>query len=111
MIYLGAAVTLIICSVWLQSDQAGARTTIRQPITAGNQIDFPLGLRCVVTVDTRSAPKPEVAGQANLVTGFAAPDATEGILIRMDADWVVLRDGSDENWVPMNKVLLVHACN
>ena len=110
MILLGGAIALVIASTWLPSLLAEARTSIKPSITAANQTDYPLGQRCVVTVDPLAASKPVVAGTANIVTGFAAPDAVEGVLIRMDADWSVLRDGCDENWIPMKKVILVHAC-
>jgi hypothetical protein len=38
-----------------------------------------------------------------------APDTTEGILIRLDSDWLVLRDGYHENWIPTSKVIMIHA--
>ena len=49
----------------------------------------------------------KIAGQANKVSGFVAPDTAEGILIQLDSDWLVLRDGSEENWIPKSKVLMI----
>ena len=110
MILFGGAIALIAALTWFPGVQAGARTSVTPSIQAESQIDFPLGQRCVVPVDPLATSKPVVAGTANIVTGFAAPDTVEGILIRIDSDWIVLRDGCDENWIPMKKVLLVHAC-
>ncbi len=109
IIFVGGAIALIFCSAWIPSEQSAARTPIKPPTTVERRIEFPLGQRCAVTLDPRAASKPVVAGKANIVTGFDAPDIAEGILVRMDNEWLVLRGGSDENWIPMNKVLMVHA--
>jgi hypothetical protein len=29
------------------------------------------------------------------------------LVIRLDSDWRVLRDGSEENWIPKSKVLMI----
>lgn len=71
------------------------------------RIEHPLNRDCVVTVDPRASSKPVIAGEANKVSGFVAPDTAEGILIHMDSDWLVLRDGSEENWIPQAKVLMI----
>jgi hypothetical protein len=109
VVFLGGAIALIFCSTWMPSEQAAARSSIAPMATAERRIEFPLGQRCAVTLDTRAESKPVVAGTANIVTGFDAPDVTVGILVRMDNEWLVLRDGTYENWIPMNKVLMVHA--
>ena len=62
-------------------------------------------------MDPLSSSKPVIAGKANIVTGFTAPDTVEGILVRCDAEWLVLRDGRNENWVPRNKVIMLHFCD
>ena len=110
MIFLGAAISLLMCSTWISDVFADARTPGHISTPAASPLDFPRHKNCVVTVDTRSSPKPVIAGEANIVTGFDAPDAVEGILIRIDSDWLVLRDGCDENWIPRNKVLMIHFC-
>ncbi len=72
--------------------------------------NHPLGRDCVVTVDPQDKRTPVYAGIQNIVTGFDAPDTVRGTLIRVDDDWLVLRDGKSENWIPRNKVLLIHVC-
>lgn len=72
-------------------------------------VDYPLNTICTVTVDSRSTEKPVIAGNTNKVTGFVAPDTAEGVLIRLDSEWLVLRDGSYESWIPTHKVIMIHA--
>lgn len=70
--------------------------------------DYPLGVDCVVTVDPLDASTKVYAGDANVVTGFSAPDTVEGVLIHIDENWLILRKGKAVNWVPRKKVLLLH---
>ncbi len=39
--------------------------------------------------------------------GYDYDLSSEGTLVRVDADWVVLKDGNFENWIPRDKVLLI----
>ena len=67
--------------------------------------EFPINLRCVVTVDPqyRTTESSEQSPKA----GFIGPNMLEGIIIRMDPDWLVLKDGSFENWIPRDKILTI----
>jgi hypothetical protein len=85
----------------------GTNTTDFPPGLPESRIEYPLNRSCVVTVDPRATSKPVIAGVANKVSGFVAPDTAEGILTHMDPDWLVLRDGSEENWIPRAKVLMI----
>jgi hypothetical protein len=69
-----------------------------------------LNMRCIVTLDPQSWPSQPIAGTANIDTGFIAPNVVRGVLVRIDSDWVVLSDGCDENWMPRQKVLMIHTC-
>lgn len=111
MIILAGAISLIIYSTWSTSVLAGMRAHAGPSTPAEPPVDYPLNLNCVVTVDPLASSKPVIAGTANKVTGFVAPDTAEGILIRCDADWLVLRDGCNENWIPTNKVIMIHVCH
>jgi hypothetical protein len=77
-----------------------------EPETAA--VPLPLGKKCVVSIIAVSATKPVVSGTANVVTGFAAPSIVQGVLIRMDSQWVVLREASEDHWIPLNKVIMVN---
>lgn len=110
MILLGGTILLIMSSAWIPGVLAGARSPVTLTSNAP-PLEYPLNRDCVVTVDPLSSPKPVIAGKANKVTGFVAPDTVEGALIRLDADWLVLRDGCNENWIPRNKVILIHFCD
>jgi len=72
--------------------------------------NYPIGRDCVVTVDPLAGSTAQYAGDANVITGFAAPDTVRGVLIRIDEHWLVLRDGRSENWIPRHKVILLHVC-
>jgi hypothetical protein len=109
MIFVVCAFALIICSIWIPYARAGARSTAGPLIPGTARVEYPLNLFCTVTVDSRSNEKPVLAGTALKATGFVAPDTAEGILIRLDSEWVVLRDGSYESWIPTHKVIMIHA--
>ncbi len=89
MIFLLCAIALIICSIWIPNVRAGARSTIDPLIPGTLRVDYPLNLTCTVTVDSTSTEKPVLAGDARKATGFVAPDTAEGILIRLDSEWLV----------------------
>lgn len=67
--------------------------------------ETPINCRCVVTVDPqyRAPDNQEQSPKA----GFIGPNMLEGIVVRMDQEWLVLKDGSFENWIPRDKVLTV----
>ncbi len=111
MILLGGAVLLIMYSTWVSGVTVGVRTPANLLNSGTRSIDYPLNRSCVVTVDSRSSSKPVIAGMANKVTGFVAPDTAEGTLVRLDAEWLVLRDGCNENWIPKDKVMMIHVCD
>ena len=109
LMILVCAFALIICSIWNPYARAGARSTAGPLVTGTDRVDYPLNLTCTVTVDSRSTEKPVLAGTALKATGFVAPDTAEGILIRLDSEWLVLRDGFYENWIPTRKVIMIRA--
>lgn len=80
-----------------------------EPETAA--VPLPLGKQCVVSVIAVSEPKPVASGTGNIVTGFVAPSVARGTLIRMDSQWVVLREGTEDHWIPLNRVIMVNVSN
>lgn len=105
---IGGSSLLAVLLLWTSGARAGIRGS-SDPLAA---LDNPLGdllhRHCVVTIDPLALPAPVIAGQANVVTGFSAPNTIEGMVTRIDADWLVLHDNGTENWVPRPKVLLIH---
>ena len=109
LIFIVCAIALIICANWNSVVRASVRNPVGIPVTGTPVVEIPLNMNCTVTVDSRSDEKPAIAGTANKVTGFVAPDTAEGILIRLDPEWLVLRDGPYyENWIPTKKVIMIH---
>ena len=105
LLLAGCAALLITGSAWTASSTNGAPV----PGSPASEVDVPLNCACIVTVDPRVGPKPEFPGEANAISGFFAPDTARGTLIRLDDQWVVLRDGYHENWIPMTKVVMIRA--
>jgi hypothetical protein len=109
LIILVCAIALIICSTWISVVRAAVRNPAGTLASGTSLVDIPLNTICTVTVDSRSTEKPVLAGTGYKTTGFVAPDVAEGVLIRLDSEWVVLRDGSYESWIPTHKVIMIHA--
>lgn len=67
--------------------------------------ETPINCRCVVTVDPqyRTTESQEQSPKA----GFTGPNLLEGVIIRMDQEWLVLKEGSFENWIPRDKILTI----
>lgn len=93
---IGAAVSVSTPSV--QAQQAVAPAEVKSPF----------GQLCIVTLDPRAerAVKPADALKKSSLTG---DDTVEGSLVRLDEEWLVLKDGSYENWIPRDKVLFMRA--
>ena len=111
VIFLGAAILLLMGSPWISAVLADIRAPANTLGPASAPAGCPLNRNCVVTVDPLSSSKPVIAGDANIVTGFVAPDTVEGTLIRFDDEWLVLRAGRNENWIPKSKVIMIHFCD
>jgi hypothetical protein len=107
LLLAGGSAILATLPFWAPAVSTGTNAAEFPPGPQELRVEYPLNRSCVVTVDPRATSKPEIAGQANKVSGFVAPDTAEGILIHLDSDWLVLRDGSEENWIPKSKVLMI----
>jgi len=110
MLLVGGAILLILATVWIPDVLGVVRATERPLGPPVRVVDFPINRKCVVTVDPLAASKPVIAGIENVVTGFAAPDTAEGVLIRLDPEWLVLRENSEDYWIPTSKVILIRVC-
>jgi hypothetical protein len=98
---LGAAVACaIVVSPSLVSAQS-ASLPEKLPAPA----ETPINCRCVVTVDPQY--RPSDSAEQSPKGGFTGPNMLEGILVRMDQEWLVLKEGSFENWIPRDKILTV----
>ena len=109
LIALCVVLALIVCSNSIPSVLASNRLSVVSPQSPSEvQLAYPISRRCVVTVDPFSSSTPVVAGSANIVTGFVAPNTIEGSVVAMDDEWLVIRSGRHENWIPRSKVLMIH---
>ncbi len=69
----------------------------------------PVGLRCLVMLDPSSDRAPVHGTEAMRKTGYTPEGTVEGVLVSMEGDWVILKDGTYENWIPRDKVLFLRA--
>ncbi len=94
---LVAALPLILLVPWTSGVHA-------EPGTKSKVSDFPipLGKRCVVSVLSFYDPRAVVLGSTPSV-----PSSAEGNLIRMDSEWIVLRDGNNDYWISPDKVTIM----
>lgn len=93
-------------TVW--TDDAKAQVA-KPAAPSAPAIELPVGLRCVVTLDPQASDKMTTTNELLRSSGFTDLNTTEGVLVRMDHEWVVLRDGNYDNWIPRGKVLLLRA--
>ena len=85
-------------------------TSAQTPAAPGSPAvgaELPFNCRCIVTLDPKFKSTPDLIEQTQKASGFIAPNTAEGVLVRMDREWLVLKDGSYENWIPTDKVLLL----
>jgi hypothetical protein len=69
--------------------------------------DPPLNLKYIITLDARSNSRSTMPEEMQVLSGFVRQDTVRGTLIQSNAQWLVLKDGDAENWVPRDKALMV----
>ena len=69
-------------------------------------VEAPIGLDCVITVETQAWMNTSNA-PPDSITGFHPDFTVRGKAIYWGADWIVLKDGTYENWISRDKVLTV----
>jgi hypothetical protein len=67
----------------------------------------PVGLRCEVTLDPRAYGDAKLGIEAMKKTGLTPEGTVEGVLVSMDDQWLILKDGTYENWIHRDKVLFI----
>ena len=74
-----------------------------------SDVPFPLNLECVVTIENegwRDNPRPKVPGPPS---GFLPDFTIQGKLIHVGSDWIVIKEGTYENWISRDKVVNIRA--
>lgn len=91
----------------------GAAVTVSTPAAHAQQAakpaesKIPFGQLCIVTLDPRAERTRHPVGDSLKETGLTVHDSVEGTLVRVDDEWLVLKDGTYENWIPRDKVLFM----
>ncbi len=101
-LFAGAALIGAAVSVSTPAVQA-------QQAVAPAEMKAPFGQLCIVTLDPRAERTVKPAAEALKKTSLTGDDTVEGTLVRVDEEWLVLKDGSYENWIPRDKVLFMRA--
>ncbi|MEK7952384.1 hypothetical protein [Luteolibacter soli] len=81
------------------------------PVTPGAvpvKADAPLGKKCIVSLDPQAS-RSERPVTENQASGFEADGTVKGQLVRLSEGWCVLKDGTAENWIPVNQILMIRA--
>jgi hypothetical protein len=96
----GAAVVAAAVPFFTQPSQAQQ--------TAGNPgekaLSYPVGVRCVVTLNPE-APATKRFGSTNSDTYEVIGNVIQGDFMAISSEWLVLKEGNYENWIPRDKVL------
>ncbi|WP_193211979.1 hypothetical protein [Luteolibacter marinus] len=107
---LGAVTMIAAVLTWTSGVKAGDRNSGAPVVHIEDCLEDVIDQQCVVSIDPDSVPTTEFAGSSNTITGFVAPNTVRGVMVRIEPDWLVLRDGNSLNWVPREKVILIHVC-
>jgi hypothetical protein len=102
-LFIASAVTL--CGFAIMGLQGQTPTAQNTPPA---KVEYPLGRKCIVSVDPRAS-RSGLPATENQVSGFEADGTAKGQLILLSNDWCVLKDGTNENWIPTEKVLMIRA--
>jgi uncharacterized membrane protein len=102
-----AGAALIVAAVSFSASDVKAQQAVARAAVAPAAGALPLGLRCIVTLDPRATDDSVPAHEAMKKTGRTAEDTVEGTLVAMGGEWLVLKDGTYENWIPRDKVLFM----
>jgi hypothetical protein len=106
IIITGILVSILI-TPFASNAFANLKPQVKAPELRMPKIEYPIGENCVVTVDSFAGSRPVSSVQANANPGFVGTDIVKGVLTRVDDSWMVLKEGTYENWIPRNKVLLL----
>lgn len=101
---MGSAALLAILASWAPPASAQAPAPGGKPAEVATS---PLGRLCVVTLDPRIDRGAKAAGESFKKAGVTADSTVEGTLVTWDQEWIMLRDGTYENWIPRDKVLMI----
>ena len=99
------SVSVVAAAAFLVPRVAEGQPSAGQAKTA---IEWPLGSECVVTVQTQAWMNTPVLPPGKQ-SGFEPDYTLKGKVVYWGADWIVLRDGTYENWISRDKVLTVRA--
>jgi len=97
-----AGVALIAATVPFFTQPSQAQQPAANP--AGKALTYPAGLRCVVRLNPEF-PSQKRSTNSNVETYEITDNQMEGEFLTINAEWLVLKDGNYENWIPRDKVL------
>ena len=70
---------------------------------SAQDVKYPYGRECFITLDPQAA----LTRPPEKAAGFEADYTVRGQLIYLSEEWCVLKEGTYENWIPRDKVLLI----
>ncbi|MCW1884650.1 hypothetical protein OKA04_07900 [Luteolibacter flavescens] len=97
-----AGVAIVAAGVPFFSESSQAQQPAGTP--AGKAVTNPVGSRCVVTLDP-NYPSSRRSGGASSDNFEVTDNKVQGDLSSISSEWIVLKEGNYENWIPRDKVL------
>jgi hypothetical protein len=82
----------------------GTTTAQAAPPAADAVPSLPTGKRCEVTLDPRVASKKRSGGPASDFWEVRN-QVIDGTVVALTSDWLVLKDGNFDHWIPREKIL------
>jgi len=103
---LGGAAALLLTATALIELRASQSPALQE----ASKLTFPYGLECVISLDrnTLTFDLPPTAPPPG-TSGFYDDWTARGHLIYLNDEWCVLKDGTYEDWIPRNKILMIRA--
>lgn len=102
---LSLFVGLVAVVAYILSDSPFAATEV--PTPAKPAIALPVDLDCVVTIDSQSRMGSVGSLAPGPPSGFRPDFSIQGKLLHLGSDWIVIKEGTYENWISRDRVVSI----
>ncbi len=88
-------------------DRPLAATQSTQP--AKPAVSLPVDLECVVTIENQAWMRNPTTQAPGPTSGFRPDFTIQGKLIEVGPEWIVIKEGTYENWISRDKIVNIRA--
>jgi hypothetical protein len=100
-------VTGVVAVTFLLIDRPFA--VMEKAVSPKPEILVPLNLECVVTIENQAWMETLYPHAPGPPSGFLPDYTIQGKLLRLGPDWVVIGEGSYENWISRDRIINIRA--